>query len=276
MPKCLLSLRADALVCRELARVLAARTSQGSATMVQDFPHARDFTRACGVVSPALLVKKVMALVNQRRQRGVRISAIGFTLVEIVVALAVILILAAVALPSLTGALDQKRIDATASQLAIVRDALYNANLQNNQVAFFQSVGANAGRLSELDSIIISGNATYATGTDNSCGAAFSAGQRTNWIAAGPFMTFNSQRATGMMTPIGLAADSLTRIPNSANPGSLRLNFINDVDLTDAQLLDASVEAGNGWNAGVVQWTPQNGTNGIVTMYYFVTINNVC
>jgi prepilin-type N-terminal cleavage/methylation domain-containing protein len=197
---------------------------------------------------------------------------IGFSLIEVVVALAVILILAAVALPSLTGYLDQKRIDATAVQLAAIRDALYNPA----GTGFNQLVGnTNAGRLSELDSVIISGNANYATGTDDSCGGTFSGGQRTNWIARGPFTTYNSERATGMMFPIGMAEDSLTRIPNSANPGVLRLTFLT-VSLADADLLDETIDAGNGNASGIVQWTPAAPASGVVTMYYLVTINNDC
>jgi len=205
---------------------------------------------------------------------GPRYHLAGFTLVEVIVALAILLILAAVALPNVTGFLDQKRIDATVTQLTNVKDALYDNTKGAN--AFSQKVGANAGRLSELDSAIIQGNASYATGTDDSCGAAFAKGDVTNWNANGPFMTYNSDRATGMMTPIGRAEDTLTRIPNSANPGRLRLNFLNNVSLADVQMLDDTMDSGNGFNVGIVQWTPQNGTNGIVTMYYFVTINTNC
>jgi type II secretory pathway pseudopilin PulG len=195
--------------------------------------------------------------------------------VELVVALAVILILAAVALPNLTGYLDQKRIDATAAQLFAIRDALYNPAA--GAVAFNQDVsGTNAGRLSELSSPIVSGNANYATGTDNSCGGTFSVPQRNNWTATGPFTTYTSERTTGMMFPIGMAEDSLTRIPNSASPGDLSLNFLS-VDLDDAVMLDETVDGTtNGWNAGRVQWTPQTGVNGRVKMYYLVAINNQC
>jgi len=203
-----------------------------------------------------------------------RESSTGFTLIEVVVALAVILILAAVALPSVAGFLDQKRIDATATQLTNVRDAIYDNTKGAN--AFSQKVGANPGRLSELDSIIIQGDASYATGTDDSCGNAFAKKEVTNWTASGPFITYNSDRTTGMMTPVGRVEDTLTRIPNNASPGVLRLTFVNNVAVGDALLLDEALDAGSGYNSGTVQWTPQNGINGRVTMYYFVPINGVC
>lgn len=193
----------------------------------------------------------------------------GFTLIEVVVALAVILILAAVALPNVTGFLDQKRAQDTAAQLAVVRDALYNTAAGAN--AFYQKVGANAGRLSELDSAIINNNAY----TDNSCGGNFNGSERNNWNSNGPFMTYNSDHGTGMMTAIGMAEDTLTRIPNSANPGALRITFVS-ASLADAQTLDLVVDGVTGYNTGTVQWTPQNGVNGRVTMYYFVPINGVC
>jgi prepilin-type N-terminal cleavage/methylation domain-containing protein len=200
------------------------------------------------------------------RARGALHRLVGFTLVEVIVALAVILILAAVALPNLTGYLQQQRVDAAAAQLATVRDALYNPAIPTN---FYETIGSNAGRLSELDSGLIAGDASYATGTDDSCGGTFTAGERNKWV--GPYTTYNSERSTGMMTPIGRAEDTLTRAAGNV----LQLTFL-DASLDDAQLLDATVDGGGGYNAGIIQWTPQNGTNGLVTLYYRVLINATC
>jgi prepilin-type N-terminal cleavage/methylation domain-containing protein len=198
---------------------------------------------------------------------------IGFTLVEVIVALAIVLILAAVALPNVTGYLDQKRIDETVIQLTTVRDALYNP--AGGAVAFRQMVGSNAGRLSDLDSVIVNGSALW----DDSCGNNYTNGERNNWIANGPFMTYNSERNVGMMTPVGMVNDVLTRIPPNNPPNvnaTLRLTWNNNVSLADAQLLDATIEGGNGFNVGILQWTPAAPASGIVTMTYDVFVNATC
>lgn len=215
---------------------------------------------------------------TRQRLRGLsrvaRCLPAAFTLIEIVVALAVILILAAVALPQLAGYLDQKKIDQTAAQLATVRDALNNSAPGSN--AFFQKVTRNAGRLSELDSSLVIGDASWATGTDNSCGAAFNKAQRDNWDASGPFVSFLIER-TGMQTPIGRTEDSLTRNPPGGGVGTLRINFLNNVTIPDAQLLDATVDAGDGNALGSVQWVlPDAEGDGLVTLRYFVPIGASC
>ena len=192
---------------------------------------------------------------------------------EIVIALSVILILAAVAVPNVAEQLRLASVRQSADQLATVRDALYRPGAGSN--AFFQQVGRNAGRLSELSEVIVKGDASYATGTDDSCGNSFTKGQVGNWVASGPFVNFPIDRTAGMQVPIGRAEDSLTRIPNSANPGVLRINFLDGVELPDAEALDDQVDGGNGDASGAVQWVLPD-VDGQVTMYYFIPINNRC
>ena len=199
-------------------------------------------------------------------RRSIRQAA--FTLVEVIVALAVLLILAAVAVPQVTGYLDQKRIEATATQLAQVRDALYRAGATN--LAFYQTVGSNAGYLDELTTPLT-------TGDLDSCQTTFTTTQRNNWPNGGPFLNYVIT-TSGMATPIGQADNRLTRTPASGggSSGTLRITWTNTVSLSDAEALDLHVDGVAGWNAGTVQWTPQLGTSGVVTLHYFVVINGTC
>ena len=201
---------------------------------------------------------------------GVRRPAwAGFTLIEVIVALAVLLILAAVAVPQIAGYLDQKRIEQAASQLAIVRDALFKGG--GGSVAFRQTVGANAGRLSHLINQI--------TNSDrDSCGGIYAKGEIGSWDGNAPYVNFIIDPAAGMATAIGLANDQLVRVPATAGAGlnRLRINWTN-ASLDDAVALDGYVDGTTGgWNAGTVQWTPQAGTNGLVTLYYDVVIDATC
>lgn len=200
-----------------------------------------------------------------RRLFGSRSRAAAFTLVEIIVGLAVLLILAAVAVPSLNGYLDQKTVESAAARLTTVADALTGSGN-----SFTKAMNRNAFRLSQL-STVIKQNAD-----SDSCKGLFTkAGDVTSWTGAGPFVNFLIDRPTGLVTPIGNAQDTITRIPMSATTGNLRLNFIDGVELRHAQLLDAFVDAGNGNTTGTVQWvTPA--VDGRVTMYYFVPVNNKC
>ena len=198
-----------------------------------------------------------------RRSRGS-----GFALVEVIVALAVILILAAVALPQVTGYLDQKKAEAAATQLAGVRDALFNPATTTD---FFNVVGNNASRLSQLTTPLVAGDV-------DACGNTFSGGERGNWPNGGPWLNYGIDATVGMATPIGQADNVMTRAPAGGGAGinTLRINFTNAVRLDDALNLDLLVDGVSGWNAGTVQWTPQAGTNGIVTLYYYITINSTC
>jgi len=199
-------------------------------------------------------------------RRARRSRWVGFALVEVIVALAVLLILAAVALPQIAGYLDQKRIEETAVRLVVVRDALYKTG--GGSIAFRQTVGANAGRLSHLIIPITTADAHI-------CGGNYSNGERNNWPDEGPYLNFVIDPAAGMATPIGLANNDLVRF-NDGGTIKARITWTN-ASLDDAQALDLYVDGTLNYNAGTVRWTPQNGLNGVVTtLYYDVVIDATC
>ena len=183
----------------------------------------------------------------------------AFTLVEVIVALAVILILAAVAVPQLGGFLDQKRVEETKVQLELIRDALYGP-----ATAFHSAVGANAGALSQLSTPIT-------TSDRNSCTAPFSGAQVNRWDDQGPYVNFLIT-SSGMVTPMGQARNLLTRHGAGATR-QLRIT-IDDVPLTDAQALDLLVDGVAGATSGTVQYAalPDN----LADVTYDVVINTVC
>lgn len=188
------------------------------------------------------------------RKAGRPLRQPAFTLVEVIVALAVMLILAAVALPQLGGFLDQKRIEETAALMVKIRDAL---------TAFDVEVGDNAGRLSYLSTPIVSGDA-------DSCGDAYTVGERNRWPNRGPYVNFVIDPGAGLATPIGQVENVLGRATTGTT--RLRITWNNTVALADAQALDSYVDGVVGGSSGTVHWTPQAGTD-MATMYYDVPIN---
>lgn len=185
-------------------------------------------------------------------------------MVEITVALAIVLILAAVTVPSLVGYLDQMSVEAAADQLSVVRDALY----RKGSSAFRQDVGANSGKLSQLARQITKSDPAFL----DSCGDEFSTKEANNWD--GPYVNFDIDPVAGMATPIGVASDALTRVPPSG-AGSLRIEFDGNVQLTQAEMLDQLVDGGNGSATGIVRWVLP-ATSGMVTLHYYVQIDNQC
>lgn len=186
---------------------------------------------------------------NAGRQRGR-----AFTLVEVIVALAVMLILAAVAVPQLGGYLDQKRIEETAELMVEVRDGL---------ISFAAEVGDNAGQLSYLSAPIVNGDADL-------CNSAYTGGERNGWDDAGPYVNFVIDPAAGLATPIGMVENDLDR--TTVGGTWLWITWNNTATLADAQTFDVYVDGVLNGASGTVRWTPQAGTD-MATVNYVIPIN---
>jgi type II secretory pathway pseudopilin PulG len=184
----------------------------------------------------------------------------GFTLVEIVVILTIMLVLASVIAPSLVAFADQQRAEQTAAILTTVRDGLVGAN------GYRSSMGLNAGRVSQLTNKPTANNAAI---DDDSCGAFLKAGDVSKWDPGAPYAPFMIPR-NGLVTPIGIAEDTMSRNPNTNANGVNQIVFTS-VDLRDVLLLDDVLDATDGAAAGVVRWTTPP-----LVMFYRVPIDNKC
>jgi len=196
-----------------------------------------------------------------RRPGSPRLPRSGFTLGEVVISTAIVVMLAAATLPSLSGFLDAQRAQSAANTLAAVQLGIVN--------------GTNAGFFHLVDSVGTTGNypgfvhdlanplvALVAT-DHNSCGTTqsghthrYTALDTTGWRNNGPFVTFQIPVVTGgavaVSTPIGGILDSIKRDTIS---GTVYLSLmINKVLLDDATTLDGIVDNGDGASSGSIRW----------------------
>ncbi|MGH7636469.1 MAG: type II secretion system protein [Gemmatimonadaceae bacterium] len=188
-------------------------------------------------------------MLNAGRQR-----ARAFTLVEVIVALAVMLILAAVAVPQLGGYLDQKRIEETAELMVEIRDGL---------ISFATEVGDNAGQLSYLSAPIVNGD-------EDLCANSYNGQERGDWVDGGPYVNFVIDAAAGLATPIGQVENDLFR--TTVGGTWLWITWNNTATLADAQAFDLYVDGALNGTAGTVRWSPQAGTD-MATVNYVIPIN---
>lgn len=181
----------------------------------------------------------------------------GFTLVEIIVALAVMLILAATITPSVLGILDKERVENGRAALKHLADGISE---------FKRDVTKYPSRLSFL-----SGGIT--TTDNNSCGARYSAGEVRNYD--GPYINRVVQTGAVLNLQIGAARDLLRRVPptaaNAGAAGVLQI-VVDNVSLQDAESLNDQVDAdGGNRTAGTIRWDPP--VNGYVILYYTIGIS---
>jgi prepilin-type N-terminal cleavage/methylation domain-containing protein len=169
----------------------------------------------------------------------------GFTLVEVLVVLAIGVILAAAFLPAIIGRLDQTRVDESAKSLAGVVEAMR---------AMHADVGRDPGRLSQLTTPIT-------TGQQDVCGAFYTAAEAAAW--AGPYLN-RPLSTTGLPLPIGLARDLLVNTPPP--PGTLLHIIVQGVSHEDALALSRKVDGNEDPASGVVRWGGV--TDGVVELSY--------
>lgn len=195
---------------------------------------------------------------RQPRARAYACRLPGFTVLEVIVATAIIAALSAVIFPVVAEQIERRRVDNAISTLKDLADAV---------TAFRVNVGMNPGRLVHLSSPILN--------TDlNSCAVAYGTPAANAW--AGPYYTQQLLITTGLP----LSEDNLGRVQNTlvrtpagvATPGSLAFQ-VTGIPLDKVTEIEASVDGDNVATTGRVRWTTPADANGHVTMSYHVAIN---
>lgn len=192
------------------------------------------------------------------RSRLTRIrSTGGFSFIELIVALAIMVMIAAVVTPALVSTLDAARVETSQETLGNLQQALLDFENDTNHFP---------GRLSHLT--------TPVTGSDqNSCGVnypTFPPPSNVTTLWDGPYTT-PAVPLTGLPVAIGTVQNQLQRIPASGNPAVLRIN-VTPVTFEDATRLNNNVDGDGVGNAGTVQWTGPD-AQGLVTLHYVLNVN---
>lgn len=191
----------------------------------------------------------------------------GFSIIEIVVALAIMTILGAIVLPSAGSYLDKKRVSESAATLDSLRMAI---------VRFRTATADYPGRLSHLSRLIRS----TAPADLTACNTAtpYVAASVTGWTNNGPFWN-RSIPQTGFVLPIGTVRDSMTRTSISTVAGTMVMTIPN-VSIEDARELNLvedgpqDLDQGDGSNTtGTVQFTAPSTSS---TVSYHIPVAASC
>lgn len=168
----------------------------------------------------------------------------GFTLVEILVVLAIGIVLAVAVVPTVIGAVEQSRVEESAKSFRSLGEAIGS---------MWQDMEQYPALLSDLSGPL---------GATDLCGTAFTAA---NWT--GPYLN-RSVPATGLPLPIGTANNTLTYTEQpQPNPTEYLLEItVEDAAIEDARALQAEVDDDDDATAGAIRWGTE--TDGLVDLSY--------
>jgi prepilin-type N-terminal cleavage/methylation domain-containing protein len=173
----------------------------------------------------------------------------GWTVVEVMVALAIIALLGALVVPSIIASVDRARVKGAEDSLTA---------LARGVGMFEDRVNAYPSRLTQLVFPIVAG-----TDTDI-CGTTYNVGQQNRW--GGPYLD-RTIPAAGVPIGIGTVVNQFDVLPDPSGIDYLRL-VIGNVLLEDAAALDMRVDGGDGAGGGTIRWLAPAG--GFVTAYYLI------
>lgn len=173
----------------------------------------------------------------------------GFTLIEMLVTLAIAVILAAVVVPGVVRSLDRTRLDTGQSSLESIASAI---------AAFNSDIGEYPPTMSQLLNPLVAGD-------QDICGSNYNGGERNAW--AGPYIT--RDLPTGGL-PIGIGKVRDAFLVLTAAGGIDYLTIVADsVEAADALALDNRIDGDNSQGTGTIRWTNPD-ANGFVIFGYCI------
>lgn len=173
----------------------------------------------------------------------------GFTVVELVVALAIMALLGALVVPAILASVDRARIDAAEESLHAIADAV---NLFADRVQVYPGT---------MTQLVI----PIETTDTHICGGNYDNGDVGQW--GGPYLD-RALAADGVPIGIGTVQNDFEIRADPSGIDYLQPVVV-DVLLEDADGLDTRVDGGDGPSSGAVRWeaAPQAG---FATLYYLI------
>ena len=172
----------------------------------------------------------------------------GFTITEILVALAIMAVLGALIVPTIFSSVDRARADGAVESLEAIGDA----------VALF------ADRVNEYPATLTQLVEPITAGDTDICGAAYTGGEQNRWD--GPYLD-RAISATGVPLGVGTAANALGVVSHPSGIDYLAVQ-VDPVLEEDAEALDHRIDDGDGATAGALRWTAP--ASGFVTASYLI------
>lgn len=178
------------------------------------------------------------------------IARAGFTVLELVVVLAILAVLSAVIAPQVISRLSQGEAAAISSSIVTVRDAI---------LTFRGEVGRYPSTLVDLASEPASAN--------DSCGNSIPSTRLSYW--AGPYLGQNVTSA-GIPVATGRVQAALQRSPAGYSAIGELLIQVTDVDRAAADEIEAAYDGDANFSAGNVRWTASSSDRG--SLFYAIPI----
>lgn len=167
----------------------------------------------------------------------------GFTLPEVLVSTFILVLLAAMTVPSLVSYKNAKDARATAATISSFSLSIVNTNAELGDPGFFERVAAYPQTLSQLI-------APITTSMRSCAGTLYTATDVTNWSVGAPYSTATVIATKGVPTPLGWIRDTVYL---SATPNYVELR-LDSVETDDAKNIDLAIDIDADSTSGVLRY----------------------